>query len=602
MTLPEAQESGRLLGVYRRWKREQWLRGAATWYRFASAEDHTMAVASLSGVLLLPLDLALWKLNDLLPWMLLAPLPGEAVAIAFLTICTINAALLDTYLSLKTPDEESWPPWVRTLRFFLGGVPLVGLYAVPLWRRLRENRPEWSRRHEDHGARLKLDEASPRNSLIRMRWEGFADSTWGMAWLFVGGVGVLLLAACWLAARAAVSSSAYRILVIVSGSLHLAAFAVFAPHLRTRASRRRLSRKDSALLLFISVFWLLPVPCFSLLALLLSYQAGRETARSESVVFRVLIREKDAGRSLLWLRLEDRLQLVWPTMSPGKRWWSPPPRVDRGIEPGQEDRQILRLYELASYSVFFDAAVLAWALLWVAEHHPDRAGALGLVHRTALVSSLCLHLIGLCAIIAHLISVLLRSRIRLRLLDRHPYARYLAKTQFLLLWGWVAGMILRAQGAKEVAALLVLVTMLLVLLKGFSLILRPALPRVRTRQGRLDLLIGIAFLLFVLTLGAFAPTIDLLTPTLAVWAVLYPVRAFLLGRILVPWLLRPFTWKDLFASRVPIRLRALLAGLAVPAVLPLGGLAVPLQIFVRHRLWPRAEAFWWEREHHGLVR
>ncbi len=60
---------------------------------------------------------------------------------------------------------------------------------------------------------------------------------------------------------------------------------------------------------------------------------------------------------------------------------------------------------------------------------------------------------------------------------------------------------------------------------------------------------------------------------------------------MVPWLLRPYRWRDLFDPRFPSQLRALLASLAV---MPLGGLAVPLWIFLRHRWWPRAEVAWRE--------
>lgn len=74
----------------------------------------------------------------------------------------------------------------------------------------------------------------------------------------------------------------------------------------------------------------------------------------------------------------------------------------------------------------------------------------------------------------------------------------------------------------------------------------------------------------------------LLTPA---WS----LRLFLaLGR----WLLRPFTFRDLSNPRLPRRHRAILAGLALTVVVPLGGLFIPFWIYAHHRLWPGMEWSW----------
>ncbi|HYO15721.1 MAG TPA: hypothetical protein VE685_21190 [Thermoanaerobaculia bacterium] len=442
-----------------------------------------------------------------------------------------------------------------------------------------------------------LDGVSSRHVALSKHWMDLVGSQWLLPWLFLSGTAVFLVAACWLAGRAAHSPGAHRLLIAASSSLHLVAFTVFLLHARREASRLRLSRRASIALIAISALWLLPLPYF-FLAFLLYFPMSLKP--SNTLISEALIREKVAGRSPLWLRFEDRLRVLWPEISPLWRWWSPPRPVDREVERSQEEDRILRLYNLESYSLGFDAAALAWALVWISEHQPVWSQGLGWIHCTVLTISFLLFAVGFCAAAVHIVLLFLRSPGRLRMLDRYPYANYLAKTQFCCFLGWISGLTLRTYGARQIAGILISFSMLLVLLKCYYHLLMLLVPQVRSRQRPLDALIGIALLVLLPTLVAISPAWGSLTATLALWAVLYPVRAFLLGRFLVPWLLRPFAWEDLFASGIPIRLRVLLASLAAPAVLPLGGLAAPLQIFARHKLWPRAEAFWREREKHEL--
>jgi hypothetical protein len=66
-----------------------------------------------------------------------------------------------------------------------------------------------------------------------------------------------------------------------------------------------------------------------------------------------------------------------------------------------------------------------------------------------------------------------------------------------------------------------------------------------------------------------------------------PLLGLLAGLALLPALLRPFTWRHIFDRRLPFGFRTVLTVLALTAILPLGGLAVPFWIWARQRLWPR---------------
>jgi hypothetical protein len=72
-------------------------------------------------------------------------------------------------------------------------------------------------------------------------------------------------------------------------------------------------------------------------------------------------------------------------------------------------------------------------------------------------------------------------------------------------------------------------------------------------------------------------------------AVLTPVWAVAFGVKLSGEVIQPFGWRHVVSSRLPWRLRLVLASMALSATLPLGGLAVPLWMLARQKLWPGFE-------------
>jgi hypothetical protein len=67
---------------------------------------------------------------------------------------------------------------------------------------------------------------------------------------------------------------------------------------------------------------------------------------------------------------------------------------------------------------------------------------------------------------------------------------------------------------------------------------------------------------------------------------LLPILSVLVSLPSLGWLLRPFRLEQVFSKHLPRRVRFAIAFLAVTAVLPHGGLAIPIWIYVRHQLWP----------------
>lgn len=86
--------------------------------------------------------------------------------------------------------------------------------------------------------------------------------------------------------------------------------------------------------------------------------------------------------------------------------------------------------------------------------------------------------------------------------------------------------------------------------------------------------------------AALADRADLLV---VLWAVAFLLCGMLPSLILLPWLLRPFKIRQILSPGTPLALRAALIIFFSTAIAPFGGLAVPLWVAARQRLWPRFE-------------
>lgn len=122
------------------------------------------------------------------------------------------------------------------------------------------------------------------------------------------------------------------------------------------------------------------------------------------------------------------------------------------------------------------------------------------------------------------------------------------------------------------------------------LVVQPVLPAGRvTRVESRDVLapaLALLALLFGEATLALTGGADRVTTGLAVVAVLSPLWALACGLASGSWLLRPHGFRDPWDRRLPRGHRAVLVFLTLTALLPLGGLAMPLWVLARQTLQP----------------
>jgi len=240
-----------------------------------------------------------------------------------------------------------------------------------------------------------------------------------------------------------------------------------------------------------------------------------------------------------------------------------------------------------------DAACLGWATSWLAGRFPAAAPILQRFSDGVFFGALFLCAAALVVSTVHLMLRLLRIYGPLSVLDRHPYAVYAAKVPFALAVGLFCGREIHRSDPPKAGIVLMYLFLLLILLKGYSLIVTGLKPKVRWRgpwPG--NEAINFSVLFFLMILCGLGGPLELLQEGLALWFLTWPLWVLLLGRWFIPLLLRPFPARGALDPALPPRLRADLAILALTAILPFGALAIPWCIYIRDRHRLAALALW----------
>jgi len=571
-------ERERLLRVYRGWKRSLLDRTVPLWLRHPSARIAIGGILIFCGAVLLPLDSAVWSSEPFfnLPagWL---PGSGRTLAIGLLALFLVNVLVVGRWLSGNIAHPEAYRLWLRPALLALGGIPLLGKLVLPGWRRIAAHPRVLRSRPAPPILEL---HRRPRRALLRRIEEPLAHwITTGRVplALVLGEIVVLFWVSLWIAQQAHAGRLARRDLLHLSLALHAFLFMIlFFFGLGAGRLGRTLPPWQHRALIGATFLCLLPAPWVSFVGTIPLMVLEPGMARTGALLWQAFSRRQEVGRLPLWLGLEESLGRGWSRLPWSQRIRGVPKSVTRQPEISPAENRVLLLYDLCTFALALDAACLGWALSWLAGRW---------IYSALLTGSLVLFGAGVCLQTAHLVHSLLRLSGPLRVLDRFPYAPYLTKTQLAFLAGLFCGFESGLGQAESIGRLVLLLCVLLSMHKGMTLMLKNVLPRMRWWRARLRDEILVVLLLWGLAiLGGLGGPLGWFPSLLAGWLLAEPLRLVLIGLFLLPWLLRPLTWRDLRNPRLPRRHRLALALLALSPVLPLGGLLIPACIYIRHRL------------------
>ena len=602
-------ERARLLKIYQSWRTGQNDRARVTWCRRLNPSTATFVVLLLSTVALIPLDEALWSLKEGATGFPIGRLlqPQKGIYAAALAFWLLSAILVDRTLRREKAAALQVRTWLLALRFLLGGMPIVSVYLVPAWRWICENRPAWAVADSRSPAAAVGIPSRPEalnflGTRFRLGWQRlwrWMESLPVLLGIWTGGTFLFLSMLSGLAGLLDRSVAGRRTLWVIVAAVHLALGVMALAYSLREADSQHASRPRSITMALTCLLWLPPVPYVSLLGLALLFSIEPEAEQSQGVIHRALFRRQEASRLPLWLSLEKNLQRGWKDLPWWLRWRRQPGRaLAQPDEAAEAERKILRLYDLKSLLLMADAFAIAWAAETLAGQSLFGTCLLRGSLVLMILASFVAGSLGLLFFMLRRFQAAFHASRRLEPLDHHPYARYLARTQLCFLAFSLFGVALQRGYTRESISLLGLAAGLYWALHCFGMLTPYLLPSTRARAEMRDLGFWIgSFLLAyaaLLCLAVFA-TLRVAWIPLCLWLILSPFVGAALARRYLPWLLRPFERADFLSPRLPFQLRTVLALLWLTAILPLGGLAIPLWIFARQRILPRAAALAWNR-------
>lgn len=541
--------------IAKRWPRSAWdYRGLSRWVSF----DESYWTAILAAGLLLStvyLDVLLLWSPSARPLPVVGQLGGSpAGRILLVLLVLVNGWSLDRLLAARTPSGRREVPWVRMTRAALAAVPLLGLAVVPVWQRLTRSSPSWAFSPLPETA-LDLAGALPRSlglAGFRTRMDARLRS-----WSQWFALQLTWLIGCqitpWFSGLSLLAENR-KATVIVCGLLHVAGAGAGLAHAALRASLLQMSPGRTMAFRLLSLALLLPVP-LSFLPLILWLPAAEDT-REDRGVIQTLYRTRTARRHPVAAARRPREDEILGGTESRRR------RAEAG-------KIILLFFESAAISRLAAAFGLFVLPVW------------------ATPAPLLLTLLVLPGVPG---AVLLLTGAVGRIFDRfprfagmanHPSGISLTLSPPVFLLGTLSGALDASSQAAVLAALLLLIGFaganagLLAAIWSFVLGLFFGTPQ-HPYTGK------IVALFSFLILAAFSPILAR-SPIFLILVTFGALSSLLAGPGIAARWLAPLRLRDLRDPRLPVPLRALLRAVALTAILPLGGLALPWWGQVRHQ-------------------
>jgi hypothetical protein len=512
---------------------------------------------------------------------------------------------LDLVAGRSVLVSRRWP-W---LRWGLAGAPLVGIVAVSLIGHDPESgdrEPESGDRETDEegeacpgtvGVRPRLARpAAPDTELARWahRLEMSVASAMSRRWvaltLILTNLVLVEMLALWAGASGALEGSPAW---LAAAAAHLLGAALMASALVDRARDGRHGGLAARLYPYLAAFWLVPAPLAGLVGLVVL--AFLESRLESIKLVERLGQALSGGRRLpAWAALESDL-----------RDWRPglPARLRRrrraaagGPNGWREEHASQRsaYYRLRCGLLLPEGAALAHAVMSLAGVVSGSRDGPGL----ALVAVACL---SAAAGLAGTVMMLCRFWGRALLEagarppaaeEAPPYGAYLAGSQLAFAAGVLIGLLCYL-GEHRSAGGILLLSALAGALFFVGRLLLSILPWVPDPEdgGRLEWMIWPILLATLALAGlqiARASDPDAVTLILLLQAGLGPgvLVGPALGWLLLPRMLAPFSVSDRDSRRASPAIRRPVSLMLLTSIAPLGGLAVPLWLYLRHRRWP----------------
>lgn len=497
------------------------------------------------------------------------PISNQLALSALGTLFLLNSVLLDRFLAVHTRDFGRYANWVYPCRFLLVGIPIWGLFTVPLWSWLEREQPACLLKKGPEGFLARKtggDRIMTRTLVFWQRWRK------GHLFISLFLVNFIVLAIILNQSEIMYRYSPSEVpwFIAVIWCLHALTAISYGIFVRSFLRKKELARVPYLLIALSPIGMLLPIPLFGLLMLITLVFAGPigVADASETHVEKIFESQRDKqGWNALEFRLRQHFKPSWFFQGFRRQpesWAVTRPRS-------------LRIYWVKGF-VYAKVGLLALEVAplgWFVSAYlaGDKAGA------NAAMSLLWLGVLFLgCLGLVMMLVNFLRRVYQPESYKDLPFpagsASYLAASQFAAFAGMTLGLGYVSGESGYFVGVFLYFGMLGSLVNFSPLLLSLPFQLPSVADGSQNLIA-----IFLFTTLAFFGLGFLDNPpdfNLNVWlyALFYLVGPFV-GVVLGEWLLRPLTWRRLLndLGRNPIKAESVL--LAVTVIMPFGGLFAP---------------------------
>lgn len=575
---PAPERVARLAGLLRRWRRAE-----ARCLPLAPFQDGPREglarLCALVWVALLPLSGVVQAHQAAI-----AANRGEysggraALAVAALAaLVLVHGWQVNRLVGHRSRGETNARSWVRGLRWLFASVPLVGWLVIPWWHRLDQKQPVWAFRER---AAVLDGLGSSRRRVARrsLPRAGFGQDFPQRRVLALVVLSIVVPSLPVYGTLA--GESARRLATVGSVAVHLVGFSCALVHLWFDPARSANSPPLVRWTPLAAGFWLVPMSLAPFLTVAAYVFANDPVPRSSTLVAQALASRRSTGRLASWGSLRLALRSAWRGLPWRRRVRGRPSEIDVVTESGTVEAYVASLGRFKTLTLFCDAACLSWVLAWLGDHAAGGSSFARSILALLALPALALGLAGAAGMLIGFVADLLRSRDRLPGWVRGSFPALLAAVHLGFVAGLSLGEGLYRHDLARVGGVVFVVgaagAVVLTLPRLLSIVVE--LPPESTERDRSRTWWTVGFCVAgIWGLGMVRPESagPASWPELTAVVALGSVSGMIVGLNRLPWLLHPCEPRLLAGRGLPARLRRRVVVLAVSAVVPGAGVAVP---------------------------
>lgn len=549
----------------------------------------------LYSVILLFFDLSLRGGEAVQHYVSMQPMP--LIWVGLFVVYIMNIWLVCSLLAQRRTNNIRLRPLAVFLIAIFSGIPIWGLFSFPLHTWILRVKPAW---------------LISKNTGVILAQQGFFDITlfadflvwtgirfwkkWGIWWGYLFNLVISFLTVYYFLDTYVPLGFPYQQIGTVLGLfLHFLVFINALAILHYDGRQLELVGWKLWLKYAVALLWLIPIPGFSFIGVVVYLFSSSENERKNTVLFQAFYSLGNLSRDPIWSDLKEKLEVDFKNLG----WF-------RGVrEPAYHDVDETRLVQekipfnfILKIRGLMAAGFAAW-LVWGLFQVGLDIESIDAIMYIIIIGSLCLGTLGLLISITQFVLALKDRRL---FLPDPPYFVYLYLSQYAFFSGCIFSYGF-ATNDYQTAVLFGLIGFVFLGLKFIEIILDTLMnipkPKKQMKwENIFQILFVVTMVSFVMNADApvsvtegmsFTQAVNTLDFKLVELDFLFrtsvPLMALLLVVSCFNRFMSPFGLRNIFNRTLPLKMRLVLVFVGASFVLPFGEMLFPISIYLKEKYW-----------------